>query len=115
VKVIYNWNTSYSIEMFNFIPFKNIIYYFFNPGRNGGIEYLFINVLLYILLWIPIGYFVRDSQLDFKKSIFFTITILIVIALLKVAFLIGFFDIDKILLACIGFCLGFYGRKIKAI
>ncbi len=108
VQEIYSWNNSYSIEMFNFIPFQNIIHYISNPGRNGGIEYLFTNILLYILLWIPIGYFVREIQLDFKKSILFTIIILIVISLLKVAFLIGFFDIDKILLACIGFCLGFY-------
>lgn len=110
VKEIYSWNNSYSIEMFNFIPFKNIIYYISNPGRNGGIEYLLTNVIFYVVIWIPMGYFLENSRfkLNFKKKLLLIFLIITIVSLLRLIFLIGFFDIDKIILSCLGFCLGFY-------
>ncbi|NDO46310.1 VanZ family protein [Clostridium sp. MD294] len=112
VKNIYSFHNTYSIEMFNFVPLKNIIYYSLNTGRKvGNYEYLFQNVIFYIILWLPMGYFFADSKANFKKSLLFIFLVVTVISFIRVVLLIGFFDIDKILLSCIGFSLGYYITK----
>ena len=112
VENVYNFHSTYSIEMFNFVPLKNIIYYSLNTGRKvGNYEYLFQNVIFYIILWLPMGYFFADSKANFKKSLLFIFLVVTVISFFRVVLLIGFFDIDKILLSCLGFSLGYYITK----
>lgn len=111
VKNVYGFYNSYSMEMFNLVPFKNIIYYSLNPGGNGGFEYLLNNVVFYIILWIPMGYFFADRNTNFKKSLCFIFIIVTIISFFRVVFLVGFFDIDKIILSCFGFSLGYYVTK----
>ena len=57
------------------------------------------------------GYFFADSKANFKKSLLFIFLVVTVISFFRVVLLIGFFDIDKILLSCLGFSLGYYITK----
>ncbi len=116
VKVIYNYSNSYSIEMFNLIPFKNIIMYLQNK-ENINSNIVIYNLLYPIIIWIPFGLTINiipffEKCMLIKKVAIFSF-FLIMLFLLRVILLFGFFDVDKIILSNIGFIIGCTLYKIS--
>lgn len=109
-RTIFNRTDSYSSELFNFIPFKNIIFYFSRIGTNKmNTNIIVFNLLYVVLAWIPAGYFACSffTKVRFwMKSIYFVIGVTVMFGI-RVFMLAGFFDVDKIMQAYLGFVIGF--------
>ncbi len=104
---MYGFNNSYSIDMFNIIPFKNLIFYI-NKINEYNLNIVIYNLIYPIIVWIPMGVFFNTcsilKNINRKKLVF--ISSLFLASVIRVILLVGFFDIDKIILGYIGFCIG---------
>ncbi len=111
VKVIYEYNNGYSMEMLNLMPFKNIIFYINKIGEYNN-NIVIYNLLLPIIIWTPFGIIIEFmnsiNASSIKKYIIVFNKVLFTISILNVILLLGFFDIDKIMLANLGVCIGIY-------
>lgn len=88
----------------NLIPFNSIIPYW----RRGSSFYALKNILGNILVFIPLGFFMR---IKYKKKILQAIIIsfmgILSIELFQLITMLGYFDIDDIILNMIGCMLGY--------
>ena len=96
------------LSLFNLIPFRNILNYIINNNAFNT-KIIIYNLLYPILLYIPIGYFVQRlfGELYFVKNMLVFVLCNIIFMLVRALFLIGFCDIDKIILTFAGFTSGY--------
>lgn len=109
-QTIFKRTDSYSLELFNFIPFKNITFYFSRIGTDKmNTDIIVFNLLHVVIAWIPAGYIACSffTKVNFwKKSMYFAIGVTAMFTI-RVFMLAGFFDVDKIMQAYLGFVVGF--------
>lgn len=95
----------------NYIPFKTIITQIQQTDSLWALKNLFGNIIVFI----PWGILFPLSYKYFKKFIpFFLVTIIVLLLIesLQFIFMIGFFDIDDIILNLIGVCIGYFSGNI---
>ncbi len=106
---MYNYNDSYSKDMFNLVPMKNIIFYINKIGVFDT-NIIIHNMIYPVIIWIPMGFLINSFDnfylLSKKNKIFIFIIFLFLLFSIRVIFLMGFFDVDKIILGLIGFIIG---------
>lgn len=93
----------------NIIPFKTIIYYL-TIGHKINSDIIIRNLLGKVLLFVPWGVllpFLFQKAKNFKNAILITITVTIIIQVLRIILPIGIADIDNIILYTIGSIVGF--------
>jgi glycopeptide antibiotics resistance protein len=99
-------------RLFNLVPFRNITIYFQRIGTDFPIALVVRNLVYPILLWFPFGIlfkilFYKNIKFNDLKAFLFISLGIIVFYLARVLMLLGFFDIDKIMLNLIGIYIGF--------
>lgn len=101
------WSREEGAMNINYIPLKTILSQFRNSGEFWALKNLFVNLAAFI----PWGILFPLSYKQFKKFIPFTVATLIMllfIECIQFIFMIGFFDVDDILLNYVGACIGFF-------
>lgn len=101
------WSREEGAMNINYIPLKTIISQFQNAGEFWALKNLFANLAVFI----PWGILFPLSYKHFKKFIPFamaTLCFLFLIECIQFIFMIGFFDVDGILLNFIGACIGYF-------
>lgn len=95
-------NTDVQSYGHNFIPFKEILRY------EVGSKYFYWNVVGNILLFVPFGFFISSYMNSQKVNRPILITLITSLTIELVQMFIGrSFDIDDILLNCVGGLIGF--------
>ncbi len=111
INMLYSRNNSYSIEMFNFIPFNNIVEYTKNMNYYNT-NIIIHNLIFPLVIWIPLGVFVNIckiyTSIEIKSKVVVFAVAFTFLMLIRTIFLIGFFDIDKVILATFGFYIGLF-------
>lgn len=89
----------------NLIPFNTIILYL-TGFQCIGLRNIIINILGNILLFIPLGFYLKAFIKDFKANIIMIISIPIAIELTQYIFRVGSADIDDFILNVLGELIG---------
>jgi len=89
----------YGITQINIIPFAMIREYMYSG--------LYIHLLIHILLFIPMGILIRKGNMRISRCIIVSSILFVCIEFIRYFFLIGNFEIDRILLYMVGLLIGF--------
>lgn len=110
------WSREMGAMNINYIPFRTIL----SQIRQVDALWALKNLLANIIAFIPWGILFPLTYKHLKKFIPFsvvTIIVLLLIESIQFVFMIGYFDVDDILLnfigACFGYFLGNIFRKLK--
>ncbi|MCR5521881.1 MAG: VanZ family protein [Lachnospiraceae bacterium] len=104
---------------FNPIPFETILYFNKILGYNltfGVFAQVLGNLIGNVLFFVPFGFFLfgikEDTRRPFWKIMLFSSVTIIIIELLQMFTLVGYCDIDDLILNEVGVALGYLTRKI---
>lgn len=94
-------------DLFNVIPFKNMLNYIINY-KKFNFYTIFNNLCLNIVLFIPLGILCKFTfpSWEVKKIMFGGAFISLNIEIIKVLSITGYWNIDNILLNTLGFIIG---------
>jgi glycopeptide antibiotics resistance protein len=104
----HNWAQARGFgALFNFIPFRNILNYVINSSR-FNFSTLVYNLVYPILIYIPLGVlvFLLFGRAKLLKINICCLLPVVCLLLPRPFFFIGFFDVDKVLLAAAGINIG---------
>jgi len=97
------------LHMINLVPFRNILNWIINRD-NFNPDIVFRNLVLSTIIWIPAGVFsfcMFKQTSPLKKYVYF-VAIISVLFLSRVLIFIGYYDIDKIILASLAYFIAYY-------
>jgi len=105
---------------FNPVPFDTIIYFFriLQYDLSWGVYYqVLANLIGNVVLFIPLGFFlpgIRKVKHGFFKTMGIAALIIIAVELLQMFTLLGYCDIDDLILNLAGVAIGYAMRKAIA-
>lgn len=99
----------------NLIPFKTICEFIFKLIHNDiNTLTVIYNLIGNILIFIPLGFFIPSfpkQSSDFKKTVTISFLIILSAEISQLVFMVGYFDIDDIILNLTGVLIGYFLYK----
>jgi glycopeptide antibiotics resistance protein len=105
------YRTLAPLRLYNLVPLKTIIYMFMHYSDNGGSVFL-INIVGNVAVFIPFG--LASTILwpklfsSFPRTLLIFFVLIFLVELLQFALQVGVFDIDDLLLNCLGIGIGYF-------
>lgn len=102
----------------NVVPFKTLIPYISDlVNGHKSFEtlesYIILNLVGNTIAFLPLGFFVpKVFSLKFYKSMLYCILVIISFEIIEFIFMIGFFDVDDIIINMLGCMTGYLIHKI---
>ncbi len=109
--VVFDSYGNYLKEHTSFVPLRFAFDYIGSVQNEGIYNYRLGNIIGNTVLFIPLGIFLPCffKSICSLKKLFVSVTIIIlVIELVQLIFLLGSFDVDDIILNCLGASVGYW-------
>ena len=87
---------------------------FLHAYLQGNLDpwYFWSNILGNVLVFVPLGFLLRNQNYSWKKCLFFGLGLILVIESLQLVTRLGVFDVDDILLNGLGVLLGIMAHDL---